>query len=106
MVMKSLVYVASGRPGDWEAICLDLNIAVQGESLQEVQAAMEDAITTYVHAAMEESPETRDALLNRRVPFSVEAKYLFRLIWTVLLSRRRGGPDDRAEAMIRMPCPA
>ena len=35
-MMKRLLCFAEGKEGDWEGICVDLDIAVQGASFNEV----------------------------------------------------------------------
>ncbi len=54
--MPELVRFARGRAGDWEAICVDFDIAVQGRSLNEVLARLESAVSDYVAAAREKIP--------------------------------------------------
>ena len=39
---------AEGRPGHWEAFCLDFDLAVQGESLPEVIRVLNTAISLYL----------------------------------------------------------
>lgn len=51
--------------GVWEAVCPALDLSVQGRSLKEVQAMLEEAVQLFVAAVMEEAPADRDKLLNR-----------------------------------------
>lgn len=74
---KSLKCFAHGGWGSWEAICVDLDIAVQGRSLEEVKGTLREAIAGYVHDAAQEAPEVRDRLLKRRVPWHVKAVATF-----------------------------
>jgi hypothetical protein len=67
-MQHEVVCFAHGRPGDWEGICLDFDIAVQGESFDEVRRALQAAVSDYVSAAMDEEPETREKLLKRSTP--------------------------------------
>ncbi len=69
--MRHVVCYAHGRPGDWEGLCIDFDIAVQGRSFHEVQKRLEEAVAEYVAAAIEEAPEDRDRLLGRRAPLYV-----------------------------------
>ena len=39
---------ALGRQNSWEAICLDLDIAVQGDSFGDVSRKLREAISAYV----------------------------------------------------------
>ena len=41
---------ATGRDGDWEGICLDLDIAVQGSSFEEVARSPRDAVSLYLES--------------------------------------------------------
>lgn len=65
---RALVCVAHGHRGDWEAFCLDFDLAVQGISLEDVRSRLEEVLADYVHAASEEAEPARSRLLNRRAP--------------------------------------
>ncbi|HEV2563199.1 MAG TPA: hypothetical protein VGT78_13755 [Rhizomicrobium sp.] len=73
-----LVCVARGHAQDWEAFCLDFDLAVQGVSLEDVRDRLEDAIEDYVHAAMSEAEPTRSQLMGRRAPFFVRLQWALR----------------------------
>jgi hypothetical protein len=73
---RTLRCYAEGRNGDWEAICLDLDIAVQGGSFQEVFSSLRDAISLYLESVADLPLEERRALLNRPAPFPVRFKFL------------------------------
>src|SRR5262249_7788297 len=77
----NLQCVATGHGDKWEAICLDLDLAVQGHSFEEVRQSLGVAIEMYVERAMEAPEPTRSQLLNRKAPFFV------RLIWALRLFR-------------------
>ena len=76
MASKSLRCYAEGRDGDWEAICLDLDIAVQGTSFEEVFESLQKAISLYLESVTDLSPQERRSLLHRPAPFSVRFKFL------------------------------
>jgi hypothetical protein len=87
---------AEGRPGAWEAICLDLDIAVQGASFDEVFNTMNAAIKDYVES-LEDLPETdRARLLNRKAPLRLRLKFLW-LVLRSTFSNRSGDGSTRAE---------
>jgi hypothetical protein len=68
----NLVCFAKGRPGDWEAICLTFDIAVQGASEDEVQHSLREAIVLFLQSVREEAdPAVRRKLLKRRAPLGV-----------------------------------
>ena len=73
---RSLHCYAEGRDGDWEAICLDLDIAVQGSSFEEVSMSLREAIALYLDAVEDLPPEERAKLLHRRAPVGVRLRFL------------------------------
>jgi hypothetical protein len=101
---RQLLCFAHGRDGDWEAICLDLDIAVQGKSFDDVRSALDFAIHDYIEAARNEAPAVRERLLARQAPLWVKAKNIFGFIWHAL--RHRSSGDGRAEHSFIMPCHA
>ena len=101
--MTSVVCYAQGRPGDWEGICVDFDIAVQGRSFAEVQKMLEEAVADYVSAAMEEAPEVRNRLLKRRAPWSVSMMWTIRVLLSSLRHRR---DDDDSSASFPIACAA
>jgi hypothetical protein len=88
---RNLLCFAKGHAGEWEAFCFDFDIAVQGESFEDVRARLFDAVQLYVLAAHEEDVTTCARLLNRRAPLRVK------IAWTlkVLGSAWRNEPPDR-----------
>ncbi len=67
---------AEGRNGEWEAICLDLDIAVQEKSFEAVFHALNEAIALHVEA-VSALPETKRAhLLDRAAPLSLRLRFL------------------------------
>jgi hypothetical protein len=71
---------AHGQDNLWEAICVDLDIAVTGRSLQEVKDLLETAVFSYVADAKKENPAARDKLLSRASPVTVKISFLARVI--------------------------
>ena len=47
---RALHCYAAGREGDWEAICLDLDISVQGASFEEVFRSLGKATSLYINS--------------------------------------------------------
>ena len=97
-----LLCFARGRPGRWEAICVDLDIAVQGASQQEVLSLMETSVTGYLRSLDDETPEIRARLLRRKAPWYVRTGLLLGFLRHALTRRDRG--DLRAT--YELPCPA
>ena len=76
MASRSLRCYAEGRDGEWEAICLDLDIAVQGSSFEEVFSSLQQAISLYLASVTDLPPQEQRALLHRPAPFPVRFKFL------------------------------
>lgn len=94
---------AHGRDNDWEAICVDLDVAVQGTSFENVKATLDEAIRSYASAAMQEDDDTAKRLLHRRAPWYVTAKLSLGMALQGLLSRDDSG---EVQASFGLPCPA
>jgi len=62
----------------WQAFCIDLNLAVQGNSFVEVRSKLHQQIASYLYDALE-GPDKKYAaqLLSRKAPISFRAKYYF-----------------------------
>ncbi len=81
---------AEGRGGEWEAICLDLDIAVQGTSFEEVHHSLKTAITLYLET-VDALPERDQAdLLNRPAPLSVRLKFFAQAAQFLIRNRQDG----------------
>lgn len=60
----------------WQAFCLDINLAVQGESLHEVKLKLQNQIAEYLYDALAgEDRQYADQLLTRRAPASIWIRY-------------------------------
>jgi hypothetical protein len=96
---KAVLCVASGQGSEWEAFCLDYDLAVQGQSFEEVRRLLKDAIEMYVDTAVKEPEPNRSRLLARKAPFSVRLMWAWRLFWSTLFVRatRRGGESATFE---------
>lgn len=94
---------AHGRPGDWEAICIDLDIAVQGADFDEVRGLLIEAVATYAEDARKESPRDARRLLRRRAPWWVQLKFIGLFLGHIASS---GRPKRELQAGFDIPCPA
>ena len=83
---------AERRHGKWEAFCIDFDLAVQGNSFEEVYHSLNRAIADYVERVHELPVRDRDRLLRRRTPLSEQLSFLLSLLRSAL--RSRGGDDD------------
>lgn len=94
---------AHGKAGDWEGLCLDLDIAVQGTSFEEVRDLLIEAVSTYAEDARKESPRDARHLLSRRAPLATRVKYI-----ALFLAHLASTASSNAElrAGFDLPCPA
>lgn len=89
MPTKVLHCYAEGRGQDWEAICLDYDIAVQGESFEDVATLLSEAIALYLDSLKDLPPADRERLLYRRAPLSLRLKFLIGIARQILVGNRR-----------------
>jgi predicted RNase H-like HicB family nuclease len=62
--------------GQWQAFCLDLDLAAQGETLDEATQKLEAQIREYVFDALAgEDQAYADQLLSRRAPVHLWVRY-------------------------------
>ena len=98
---RMLLCHAKGHSGDWEAICLDLDIAVQGESFEDVFGSLSESISLYLDT-VEELPESdRARLLHRRAPLSIRLKFFLYALWSLLGSKT----SHESRAQFTLACP-
>jgi predicted RNase H-like HicB family nuclease len=76
LAKRTLHCYAEGQDGDWEAICLDLDIAVQGQTFDEVFTSLQQAISLYLESVADLRPEERRSLLRRTAPLRVRLRFL------------------------------
>jgi hypothetical protein len=96
--MRQLRCYAEGVGDRWEAISLDLDLAVQGTSFQAVFADLNKAIAEYVeHVSAMPEPD-RSRLLHRRAPFGEQLAFLRWALRAALFGR--GDGKTRAEFLV------
>ncbi len=101
MAERQLRCYATCDEQGWEAICVDLNVAVQGRSLTEVRGMLSRAIALYIEEAKKEDPKTRERLLCRRAPLGIRTRYELGRAANFVLSRF--GRKD-SQARFDIPC--
>ena len=80
--------LAERRTSQWVAICVDLNITVQGRSYREARTSLERAVAHYLERAAK-LPEGEP---RRQAPWTLRAKYGLRTLATRF--RRASGPRE------------
>jgi hypothetical protein len=101
--------IAHGSGNEWQAICLDLDIAVQAQSLHDVTRILRESVASYIQEALQQDEPLRSQMLNRSVPFSVRAAWAVRLFMATILRRRIDlNHEDNRETTVGFPveCPA
>jgi hypothetical protein len=99
----TLSCVVRGHTDHWEAFCLDLDLAVQGGSYDQVRDRLLKAIQGYIEAALLEDEQTRDQLLNRRAPLRVRLYWALQLFWATVSGTSRKSDSITGFAVA---CPA
>jgi hypothetical protein len=95
---RDLYCIARGNGDQWEAFCLDFDIAVQGRSFDETRSRLAEAIFGYIESVAAEPEPDRARLLSRRAPLHV------RLVWGWRLFRCAiSGRDAHHNAAIGFP---
>ncbi|ALV91567.1 MULTISPECIES: hypothetical protein [Pantoea] len=72
--MKTLRCMAYNQDGVFVAVCLDLSLAAQADTLKGAQKALEEQLFDYIHEAVSE-PEHANQLLNRKAPWQLWVRY-------------------------------
>ena len=70
-----LRFYAERKNSQWQAFCIDLDLAAQGDSLQEVQKKIVHMALSYVVEAFGKDREHADVLLARKSPLRYRLKY-------------------------------
>lgn len=71
--MTALRCYAHRRGQQWHAICLDLDVAVDGQSFPAVVASLQTCIDLYLERVAELPAQERRCFLTRRAPWRVRA---------------------------------
>ena len=99
--MRKLTCYAWGKPGDWEALCVDLDIATQGPSLEYVRNDLQLVVEDFLDYAAELPEANRNFLLSHRVPLGERLHLLLRHQWatsSAAIRRLLGLPNRRSKS--------
>ena len=102
-VNKAIWCYAEGRLGNWEAFCLDFDLAVQGGSFDEVYKELNEAISIYLDYVRSLPKAEQRQFLTRKVPFNLRMKFILILLATTLF---KNGRNDRDCAGFLIHCEA
>lgn len=91
-----------GHGDRWEGVCVDLDLAVAGRSLEEVRDKLTLSVASYIEDALHEDGATARRLLRRKAPLRVRLGLALRMVRDALRNRRDG--DDRFFGSFGVPC--
>lgn len=78
---------AYGAGNDWQAICVDLDIAVDGDSLREARNSLVSCIELYLERIAELPEEEQKQYLARKSPWLVRSKLAYKAWLSNIMSR-------------------
>ena len=87
MDLKLKCYVHGGA-ASWEAICVDLNVAVCGNSQREVRASLFRAVDLYLQTVATLPAVEQGGFLSRRTPWYTRASLVILTSFSALGRRR------------------
>ncbi len=90
---KAIWCYAEGRPGNWEAVCLDFDLAVQGRSFDEVYRELDDSISMYLEYVRSLPEGEQRRFLSRKVPLNLRLRFVLVLLATTLFKNIGDGRD-------------
>ena len=79
--MRKLTCYAWGKPGDWEGLCVDLDIATQGSSFEEVKRDIELAVADFLDYAADLPELDRKSVLSHRAPWLLRMRLGLQYRW-------------------------
>lgn len=86
---RTFTCVAEDHGDGWEAICLDFDIAVQGDTFEDVRRMLEEAVHSYLAIVRMEDAATQKRLMRRSVPLSLRLSYAARIFWQSIWNARQ-----------------
>ena len=87
MRMVLLCY-AEGSGNAWEGICVNFDVAVQGNSAQDVMNKLESAVKDYLDYVHTLPADEQKRFLSRHAPWYVSLKLAVRTLFAWLCHRR------------------
>ena len=89
--LKLKCYAYASGPS-WEAICVDLNVAVCGDTRRKVRASLRTAVDLYLKTVATLPAAEQNRFLSRRTPWHTRAKLAILASFRAPLGDR-GHPD-------------
>jgi hypothetical protein len=89
-MQRTLRCYAEGKDSEWEAFCLDFDLAVQGQSFDDVYRKLSEQIELYVEGVVSLGAEDRSRLLSRKAPLLMRISFGLKLLRALLLDSDAG----------------
>jgi hypothetical protein len=93
---------AEQRDGAWEALCVDLDLAVQGDSFEQVYRDLADAVAQYIDHVHTLPPAEQRRLLRRKAPVALRLRFVGAALALAFLPRS----EQRGRAEFTLPAAA
>ena len=93
----------------WQGVCVDFDLTVFGESVEDVKKKLTEVVGSYISAALTEAEPHRSRLLNRRSPWHTRAYWAVHVAATRIghkLGAMAAATAIRLPAVPGAPCPA
>ncbi|HFD81038.1 MAG TPA: DUF1902 domain-containing protein [Gammaproteobacteria bacterium] len=103
--LKLRCYAEQNHDGSWFGICIDLNLAADGDSLEEVRRKLDDQVRDYIEEALGDDVAYIDDLIPRPapLPFRIRYHYIRFLCWLDRMRKGGGGCDGHSLLSLGMP---
>ena len=69
-----------GKGSEWEAICTDLDISVQGDSFEDAKSLLNEALVGFFEVLERDSEADQRRFLKRKSPLWLRSLYYWRLV--------------------------
>ena len=69
-----------GKGSEWEAICTDLDISVQGDSFEDAKSLLNEALVGFSEVLEGDSETDQKRFLERKSPLWLRSLYYWRLV--------------------------
>lgn len=100
--MKILRCMAYRQDGVYVAVCLDLSLAAQADSIKEAKDKLEEQIKGLIAEVKAEPQYARDLILNRKAPLSLWMKYWY--IGVMTRFSRKSAEGSLFQEQCSVPC--
>ena len=94
MPVKSFLAFVERSGSRWDAVCLDFDLAVQGDSYEDVIDKLRDQVKLFLDGVGDLPAADQVRLMSRKVPLRLRLRWLLSVAWSMLRRRPGRGPDE------------